>query len=101
MNIVNEVNIPTPPSSDLGFYEHTLPECVLTSTEVSQATTVPGGLYNSLSWSAGLAPSELDSAASWGTKTLPGAGPFYFANDVEDNPTLGHIDISNNEPIIE
>lgn len=91
MNIEYEVNIPTPPSSDLGFYEHTLPECVLTSTEFSQSTIVPGGLYNSLSWAADAAPPELDSAASWGTKTLPGAGPFYFANDSEDNPTIGHL----------
>ena len=31
MNIVQTINIPTPPSSDLGFYERTNPECVLTS----------------------------------------------------------------------
>lgn len=96
MNIVQTINIPSPPSSDLGFYERTNPECVLTSTEDAREAEVFLGSYDGLTWNSANAPEELYQAESWGTKTLPGAGPFYFANHEDGEPTIGHID--NSEP---
>lgn len=92
MNIVQTIQIPTPPEDNLGFYEKTNPTCVLTSPEATQEAAVPLGNYDNLTWAPGTTPTELEEATTWGSKTLPGAGPFYFANHEDGDPTIGHID---------
>lgn len=92
MNIEQTLSIPTPPSVNLGFYEHTEPLCVLTNTENSREAEIPLGVYSNLNWEAENSPLVLEEATTWGSKTLPGGGAFYFANHDDGNPTLGHID---------
>lgn len=48
------------------------------------------GVYDSLTWSDTSGMSDA-TITDWGTKTLPGAGAFYFANYEDGNPTIGHL----------
>lgn len=52
---------------------------------------VPLGVYENLLWNP-TDPLSESSVTTWGTKTLPGAGAFYFANHEDGNPTMGHLD---------
>jgi len=52
------------------------------------------GAYENLIWATGTGASIIEDATTWGTKMLPGAGPFYFANTEEGTPTLSHLDLS-------
>ena len=97
MDIVIELQIPTPPSDNLGFYEHTVPTCVLSNPDEAQSADINLGIYSDTAWTSGLADSKLSDASSWGTKTLPGAGAFYFANHEDGNPTMGHLEPSQPE----
>ena len=92
MDIVQTISIPIPPSTNLGFYEHTIPTCILSDPSNARAAEITLGSYSSLTWEAQLAAIELANAVSWGTKTLPGAGAFYFANHEDGNPTMGHLE---------
>lgn len=49
------------------------------------------GSYDNLTWSDISGMSD-DTITDWGTKTLPGAGAFYFANHEDGNPTMGHLE---------
>lgn len=92
MNIVDVLTIPTPPSSNLGFYENTYPECILASPDAARQADIPLGNYSNLSWVSKAAPEELEDAITWGSKTLPGAGGFYYKNPEDNNPIMGHLD---------
>lgn len=92
MNIVTELQVPAPPSDNLGFYEHTVPTCVLSNPDNAQSADIKLGLYSEVEWASDSADSKLSNASSWGTKTLPGAGTFYFANHEDGNPTIGHLE---------
>ena len=92
MNIVTELQVPAPPSDNLGFYEHTVPTCVLSNPDNAQSADIKLGLYSEVEWASDSADSKLSNASSWGTKTLPGAGTFYFANHEDGNPTMGHLE---------
>ena len=62
------------------------------TTETQKTAEVPYGRYDSLDWQDADVPAQIDEATSLGLKTLPGAGPFYFANHEDGNPTVGHLD---------
>ena len=91
MTFIDTITIPSPPSANLGFYENTHPECILSSPSAAQLAEIPYGVYDSLSWNSETPAEQLEEATTWGTKTLPGAGPFYFANHADGNPTIGYI----------
>lgn len=91
MTIERIINIPPPPGDNLGFYEMTTPHCILSSTADTQESIIPLGVYSDLIWETGIPSSDIDNATTWGTKTLPGAGPFYFANHEDGVPDLGHL----------
>lgn len=91
MTFLDTITIPSPPDSNLGFYENTNPECILSSPTDAQLATIPYGVYDNLSWDSEEPSEQLADAVSWGTKTLPGAGPFFFANHSDGNPTIGYM----------
>lgn len=93
MEFIQTLNIPPPQIQNASFFEDVNSSCILTSTETSKQAVVYFGVYNRLAWETTDAPEELEDAVTWGTKTLPGAGPFYFANHEDGNPTLGHLNI--------
>ena len=92
MNIVTELQVPAPPSDNLGFYEHTVPTCVLSNPDNAQSADIKLGLYSDVASASDSADAKLSNASSWGTKTLPGAGTFYFANHEDGDPTMGHLE---------
>ena len=94
MNIVTELQVAAPPSDNLGFYEHTVPTCVLSNPDNAQSADIKLGLYSDVAWASDSADVKLSNASSWGTKTLPGAGTFYFANHEDGDPTMGHLEPS-------
>ena len=60
--------------------------------EIQKTAEVPYGRYDSLDWQDADVPEQIEGAVNFGLKTLPGAGPFYFANHEDGNPTIGHLD---------
>lgn len=97
MNIETILTLPETPNENTSFYERTTPDCVLSSPTEAKKATVPYGNYSDLTWTSESVPAVLDEATTWGTKTFPGAGPFYFANHEDGVPTLGLIPPPNND----
>ena len=97
MTIEATLTLPTTPNENTSFYERTTPDLILSSPTEAKKATVPYGVYDSITWSAESVPAVLDEATTWGTKTLPGAGPFYFANHEDGTPTLGLIPPPNDD----
>ena len=91
MTIETTLILPTTPNEKTSFYERTVPDLVLSSPTEAKKATVPDGNYDNLTWTSESVPAVLDEATTWGTKTLPGAGPFYFANHEDGVPTIGLI----------
>lgn len=60
--------------------------------ETQKIAEVPYGRYDSLDWQNADVPAQIEGAVNFGLKTLPGAGPFYFANHEDGIPTIGHLD---------
>jgi hypothetical protein len=54
-------------------------------------TEVTLGQYSGLTWEASDAFSEATDIESFGVKTLPGAGSFYFANHEDGTSEIKHI----------
>ena len=97
MTIEATLTLPTTPNENTSFYERTTPDLVLSSPTEAKKATVPYGVYDDLTWSADSVPAVLDEATTWGTKTFPGAGAFFFANHEDGTPTLGLIPPPNGE----
>lgn len=95
MNIETILILPSTPDTRTSFYERTVPTCVVSSPTEAKKTTVPYGNYDDLTWTSESVPAVLDEATTWGTKTFPGAGPFYFANHEDGVPTIGKIPDAN------
>ena len=95
MDIAKTLILPTTPNQNTSFYERTTPDCILSSPTEAKKTTIPYGVYNDLTWTSESVPAVLDGATTWGTKTFPGAGPFYFANHEDGIPTIGLIPPAN------
>ena len=97
MTIETTLTLPTTPNENTSFYERTTPDLVLSSPTEAKKATVPYGVYDDLTWSADSVPAVLSEATKWGTKTLPGAGAFFFANHEDGTPTIGLIPPPNGE----
>lgn len=91
MIIEKTLTLPDTPNENTSFYERTVPDLVLSSPTEAKKATVPYGVYDELNWQNDSVPAVLNEATTWGTKTLPGAGPFYFANHEDGTPTIGLI----------
>lgn len=63
------------------------------STNDSHSAETPLSDYTNLTWIDKEA--EENDVVSFGTKMLPGAGPFYFANHEDGTSEIGHIDRPN------
>lgn len=82
------IQIPAVPNNS--FFEDTGSNLRNEGTITGQLAQVNLGVYDNLTWSdtSGMAD---DTIIDWGTKTLPGAGAFYFANHEDGYPTIGHF----------
>ena len=89
MTFEKTILIPQISSNNLSFYENREPEIVVENPNKAYRTDVPYGDYSGIYWEDKLPHEALSEVVSWGTKTLPGEGPFYFTNDAEGNPRLG------------
>lgn len=83
-------SIQIPPVPDNSFFEDTDGSLHNEGTITGQLANVILGVYDNLTWSDTSGISD-DTITDWGTKTLPGAGAFYFANHEDGNPTMGHL----------
>jgi len=97
MNIEATLILPSTPNENTSFYERTTPDLILSSTTEAKKATVPYGVYDNITWASESVPAVLDEATKWGTKTLPGSGPFYYANHEDGTPTLGLIPPPNDD----
>lgn len=89
MIIEKTLILPDTPNENTSFYERTTPDLVLSSPTEATKATVPYGVYNELNWENDSVPAGLSEATTWGTKTLPGSGPFYFANFKHEDGVVG------------
>ena len=92
MDIEKILTLPDSPHLRTSFYEKTEPVCIVSSPLNAKKTTVPYGNYNNLEWSSTFIPSVLtNQTTTWGTKTFPGAGPYYFANHEDGMAEFGKL----------
>jgi len=89
MDFPTSVQVPSVP--DNSFFEDTDSTLHNEGTLTGKLAQVNLGVYNNLAWSDTSGMSD-DTITDWGTKTLPGAGAFYFANHEDGNPTMGHLE---------
>lgn len=61
------------------------------NTQESQSAPTPLSHYQELEWDVPKV-ADTNDVTSFGTKMLPGAGPFYFANHEDGSSEIGHID---------
>lgn len=92
------VTLPTISATNVGFCEFTEPTLLLSNSSEAKVAAVDYGQYANLTWSNSSVPSHVGTSVSWGSKTLPGAGPFYYTNQPSGSPTLGHLEQSNQQP---
>lgn len=83
-------SIQIPPVPDNSFFEDTDGGLHNEGTITGKLAQVNLGVYDNLTWSDTSGMSD-DTIIDWGTKTLPGAGAFYFANHEDGYPTMGHM----------
>jgi len=91
VEFTQQVQLPDFVTDDVKFYEHTDSELVVSNLAQAAKSEIFLGDYSDITWLA--SDPEIDTAEveSWGTKTLPGAGAFYFANHEDGYPTIEHI----------
>ena len=92
--MIIEQTIELPAVADNSFFEDTRSYITNQGLEIGKEAEIALGSYADLNWSSTPGLSDED-VISWGTKTLPGAGPFYFANHEDGNPTIGHLDTTD------
>jgi hypothetical protein len=97
MNIEYVIDIPA--LADPKLYESRSAILFEALPELAKSAEIILGAYQGLIWATGTGAPIIEDATTWGTKMLPGAGPFYFANTEEGTPTLAHLDIP--EPALE
>ena len=91
MNIENILNPGMVSGESKNLYEDATPNVTLSSTSSAKTTEIPLGVYSDLTWNSEEPAEEIVGSESFGTKTLSGAGAFYFANHEDGNPTMGHL----------
>ena len=89
MIIEYEYDVPEISGINLSFYEQTTPDIVLENPDMSEVVTIPYGIYTDLVWNSDTSHSSLAEAKSWGTKNLPGDGPYYFMNFRHEDAVVG------------
>ena len=89
MDFPTSIQVPSVP--DNSFFEDTDSTLHNEGITTGKLARVSLGVYNNLTWSDTSGMSD-DTITDWGTKTLPGAGAFYFANHGDGNPTMGHLE---------
>jgi hypothetical protein len=97
MNIESILNPGTVSGESKNLYEDTTPNVTLSSTSSAKTTEIPLGVYSDLTWNSKEPAEEIADSESFGTKTLPGAGAFYFANHEDGNPTMGHLESAQHD----
>lgn len=95
--MIFEQTIDIPRVSDNSLFEDVRSYLNSQGILAGKEAEVPYGVYDTLDWQNLPGLSE-DDIISWGTKTLPGAGAFYFANHESGNPSLGHLHAAPPEP---
>lgn len=83
------LQLPNIPLSQVAEYVNSILGAM--TVETQRTAEVPYGVYDNLDWQNTDVPTQIEDATTFGLKTLPGAGPFYFANHEDGNPTMGHI----------
>ncbi len=83
--------VPALDSQAASMYETRESELSVENMQELNRANIDLGIYDNLVWDSALAHSVLNDAVSWGTKTLPGAGPFYFANYSEADSVIDHL----------
>lgn len=92
MNIEQSLTIPNKPdTADSEVFQDVDSTLHVSSITEGKSAFVDYGQYSNLDWEQ-KNPPDLGNPESWGTKTLPGAGAFYFANHEDGNPTMGHLE---------
>ena len=91
MDFEQTILVPQLDSATASLYELRTPIIQVENTQESKSTKIELGVYDNLVWDSSSAHEVLEDADSWGTKTLPGAGPFYFANFEGEEPILDHL----------
>lgn len=88
--MIIEQTLDLPAIADNSFFEDVHSYLNNEGLQEGKESAVILGSYNNLTWSDTSGMSD-DTITDWGTKTLPGAGAFYFANHEDGNPTMGHL----------
>lgn len=91
--MIIEQTVDLPAISDNSFFEDVRSYLNNEGLQAGKESAVILGSYNNLTWSDTSGMSD-NTITDWGTKTLPGAGAFYFANHEDGNPTIGHLEPS-------
>lgn len=94
--MIIEQTIDLPAVVDNSFFENVRSYLNNKGIEIGKEAAVVLGSYDNLTWSDTTGMSD-DTITDWGTKTLPGAGAFYFANHEDSNPTMGHLDSAQHD----
>ena len=89
--MIIEKTIDLPAVADNSFFEDVRSYLNDEGLQVGKEAAVILGSYDNLTWGDTSGMSD-GTIIDWGTKTLPGAGAFYFANHEDGYPTMGHID---------
>ena len=92
--MIIEQTIELPAVADNSFFEDVRSYINNEGIQLGKEAAITLGSYDNLTWSATSGMAD-DTITEWGTKTLPGAGPFYFANHEDGNPTIGHLDTTD------
>lgn len=88
--MIIEQTLDLPAIADNSFFEDVHSYLNNEGLQEGKESAVILGSYNNLTWSDTSGMSD-NTITDWGTKTLPGAGAFYFANHEDGNPTMGHL----------
>lgn len=91
VDFVRQVQLPDFVADGGSFYEHTNSSLVVSNLTQAAIAEIVLGDYSDIIWSSDDPEIDLTDIESWGTKTLPGAGAFYFANYEDGYPTIGHL----------
>lgn len=94
--MIIETTIELPEVPDNSFFEDTGGSLHNEGTIAGKLAPVSLGVYDNLIWSDTSGMSD-NTITNWGTKTLPGAGAFYFANHEDGIPTMGHLDSAQHD----
>lgn len=94
--MIIEQTLDLPAIADNSFFEDVRSYLNNEGLQEGKEAAIILGSYDNLTWSDTSGMSD-DTITDWGTKTLPGAGAFYFANHEDGNPTIGHLESAQHD----